>query len=489
MEKSENYLRLFTITLFANKRLILWVTVLFAIFSVLVALFFPPIYYLQGQLVVNAKKIMAPPESTQMDRGGASANLPPTTEDTILETLIVTSPPLIQESIKELRSEGAVFTPSPLNRITKPFGSIFKPISEAVSGKQAVLTEEEELALEIGDKLTAEIVPGANAISVSLLYHDAELGVSIVNRILNNYLEFRRAIFSKTSAGEDYGKQIARYRAELERLNSQKVALMEEHRISDVTAELQGLMSLINDFSQTLSQMEDDYYGQLKNVEYLNGVLSRFESDERNAMEPFPEDMENREINSYRDHLNTLLFQYSDAVKTYREDSVKIQALTAQIRKDHEKMLMLVKNFIDSQGEALRTKKDLIENKKLRLKELQDRSLELKEAQIQIEQIDTDIALTRANYETFSNRLEETRIESASQFSQAANVQILSRALVPTEPFFPKPRFVIPLGILAGFILGFALAWIKQFFDHTFKTAVDVEQHLQLPVIGSLILD
>ena len=85
-----------------------------------------------------------------------------------------------------------------------------------------------------------------------------------------------------------------------------------------------------------------------------------------------------------------------------------------------------------------------------------------------------------------SRKLEESRIEQTSRIAQTSNVQVIGRASIPDEPAFPKKKIVIPIGVIAGLLLGLALAFIKELLDHTFKTPEDVAQQLGLPVIGSL---
>ena len=67
-----------------------------------------------------------------------------------------------------------------------------------------------------------------------------------------------------------------------------------------------------------------------------------------------------------------------------------------------------------------------------------------------------------------------------------SNVSILSEAFPSDGPVFPKKQIVIPLGLLIGFITGLSFAFIREYFDHTFKKPSDVQTYVDLPVIFSI---
>jgi chain length determinant protein EpsF len=68
--------------------------------------------------------------------------------------------------------------------------------------------------------------------------------------------------------------------------------------------------------------------------------------------------------------------------------------------------------------------------------------------------------------------------------SSQANVMVLSSAVPPLGPRFPKLALNIPLGILAGLFLGINLALLREFYDRRVRSPEDLRDRLEMPVLG-----
>ncbi|MFJ7186820.1 YveK family protein [Lysinibacillus xylanilyticus] len=66
------------------------------------------------------------------------------------------------------------------------------------------------------------------------------------------------------------------------------------------------------------------------------------------------------------------------------------------------------------------------------------------------------------------------------------NVNILSPALLPEDPSPVKPNKMLNIAIatVLGLMIGVGLAFLLEYLDTTVKTESDVEELLQLPIIG-----
>ena len=66
------------------------------------------------------------------------------------------------------------------------------------------------------------------------------------------------------------------------------------------------------------------------------------------------------------------------------------------------------------------------------------------------------------------------------------NVQILDYAKLPTAPVSPNKSMNISLGVIIGFIFGFGVSLLKDYFDNTIKSVDQLEAIYEAPVIGSI---
>lgn len=68
------------------------------------------------------------------------------------------------------------------------------------------------------------------------------------------------------------------------------------------------------------------------------------------------------------------------------------------------------------------------------------------------------------------------------------NVNILTEAELPIDPkpVSPKPTLNIAIALVLGGMVGVGLAFLLEYLDNTIRTEQDVEQHLGLPVLGTI---
>jgi succinoglycan biosynthesis transport protein ExoP len=83
----------------------------------------------------------------------------------------------------------------------------------------------------------------------------------------------------------------------------------------------------------------------------------------------------------------------------------------------------------------------------------------------------------------FLNRIKET---TESIGIDRANARIVDTALPAIKPVKPKKRLIILIAGFLGLGFGVLLAFLFEHLDNTLKTAVDIEEHLKLAVLGVL---
>jgi len=64
------------------------------------------------------------------------------------------------------------------------------------------------------------------------------------------------------------------------------------------------------------------------------------------------------------------------------------------------------------------------------------------------------------------------------------NVTVISKAQVPTGPVSPKPFLNIAIALVVGLMVGVGIAFLLEYLDNTIKDEQDIEQMLELPVLG-----
>jgi len=117
---------------------------------------------------------------------------------------------------------------------------------------------------------------------------------------------------------------------------------------------------------------------------------------------------------------------------------------------------------------------------------LQQRNQELYQGSVVNNRLSREITLLEETYLTFARRLEEARIASRTESDRLFQVSVLTQPQAGLEAVFPQKRRIIPLGLVVGFLLGCTVAFLMEFFDHTFKRPEDVETFASLPNLYSI---
>ncbi|MFQ5628305.1 MAG: GumC family protein, partial [bacterium] len=86
-------------------------------------------------------------------------------------------------------------------------------------------------------------------------------------------------------------------------------------------------------------------------------------------------------------------------------------------------------------------------------------------------------------YSMLLQKREELRITESSKVGQ---VQIVDRAQEPVAPTKPNKNKNLALGFFLGMVLGVSLGFAMEFFDTSLKSKLDIEMHVDLPVLASI---
>ena len=491
---TENYLKRFLILLVTNTRLIYAITGIFLITAVCIFFLAPPTYKTAGSILVKSKKLDTPPEAAFPD-SAANRIMPPTREDLLTEIQLITSESNIKEALTPLLAQNMALSqaPSVLGRIKENLKSVLNAVSRPIRNLFQTTedntpppTEVELMAKRISGSLNASIIPGSNVINVDLTHRDPEIGQTILNAILNSYLDFRIRKYTNQSASRFFEDKTAAYENALTSLHRKKLDILHQHRLNDLDQEITIQMNRIGRMLENIDTLEETIQNEKEKLHSIENAYTDYLNQPYGFLFPFPYNFEDQGLSEIKGlHIN-LLQEHSALKKAYKPKSQKIKEMEKQLKDVWEKLVFLVKAKIDIQKENLAMLLDRRHLSQEKLAGLRAENETLTTLKMEIERINHQIELTRQNYDMFYQRIESSNIKHASVISQLSNVQILQSASAPLSPMFPKTATVIPAAFLTGLLLAVALAFIRDFFDHTIKVPENVHEHLDLPVIGSI---
>jgi polysaccharide chain length determinant protein (PEP-CTERM system associated) len=94
-----------------------------------------------------------------------------------------------------------------------------------------------------------------------------------------------------------------------------------------------------------------------------------------------------------------------------------------------------------------------------------------------------DANVSQEIYVMLAKRYEEARI---SEVMEPTDVQIIDVAIAPDKPIKPKKLLNVVIAAILGLFTGTGLAFALEYLNKTVRTSEDVQQYLDLPVLGSI---
>ncbi len=174
----------------------------------------------------------------------------------------------------------------------------------------------------------------------------------------------------------------------------------------------------------------------------------------------------------------------------------KISELKTQLREGHPRMVLAENEIKDLRGKIESEVKKIVTNLKseteiavVREKNLNDEISRIQvkldeqhEAEVSLRAIESEVKANKQLYETILARLKETGVQDQSL--QEADARIISRAVEPASPYYPRKNFIIVSATLISLVLGVGLAVLLEFFDKGFRSIYQLEAYTGLPTLG-----
>jgi uncharacterized protein involved in exopolysaccharide biosynthesis len=117
------------------------------------------------------------------------------------------------------------------------------------------------------------------------------------------------------------------------------------------------------------------------------------------------------------------------------------------------------------------------------LAQQKERVLKLKSQHDEMAVLEREVEGAQRIYDSALQRFGQTNMESQSL---QTNIAVLNPAIAPLKHSSPKILLNILLSIFMGALLGIGFALVAEMFDRRVRSADDLKQLLNLPVLGEL---
>ena len=344
------------------------------------------------------------------------------------------------------------------------------------------ISKRDMLAKQICGAIRVEVVEDSRILLISYTSSNPELSKMIVNSIAEAYiaemLEMQLDNTGRTVKwmSEKAGKERERIQAAEKSLQE----YMRNNNILTVENRIAIIPERLAEVASRLTQTES----KRKELEVLRAMV--------NAVERKPEEAlavsvisDNAVISSLRKQINDADQLVMELSKKKGEKHPVMKRARADLKvlldKQNDEIQRVIKS-INNEYEMVLSNE--VSNRNT-LEEIKGEAAKLNEKFVQYQILKREIDANEMLYETLVTKIKEQNITDQAQ---KLNIWVVQEAETPKFPSNRSTRKDLLFALVAGFMLGFGLAFLQDYLDKTVKSPVDCELKLKVSVLGGVRL-
>ena len=334
------------------------------------------------------------------------------------------------------------------------------------------------IAANLLEKLKVD-VSASNVITVMFSSSDARKAADVANGFARAYIDTALALRTgpPREAAEWFNEQLKGLRAQVSQAQARLTAYQKEKGITylEERSDVEG--ARLSELStQLLSARNATYDAQTRHRQAREVLAS-------GTPDAFPELMSSPAIAAVRADLARAegVFQAASADlgpnhPVYRRYEGEVQALRAKLGIEMKKAVAALGNAAQ---QAQRREDEL----KKALAAQHQRILTQKDYRVEMATLTRDVESTQRTYDTALARMVTNQIDSRAN---QTNVAVLTPAIEPIEPVFPRVGLISALSVVIGALLAAGMVFMLETLDRRVRSRADLESRLAVPTLGRL---
>ncbi len=348
--------------------------------------------------------------------------------------------------------------------------------------------------------LRAAPIKKTSLIGVVFVARDANQAAKVLNTAVDLYIEKHLAVHRKRGASEFFTKQAADYKDQLETAQRMLGGFEQHYQAVLLDRQKEGLLQRSLDLQTRLEEVNS----QIRDAENRAGAL-------REQLKSLPATLstQNRSARNEAllekfktmlvqlEHRRTeLLTRYEPGYRLVQEVEKEIKDTRQAIERESNPAVVDTIQALNPirqsvEAELMRTE-SVIAGLRARQKNMQNdfgdqrvRQNGLSQITASHEEILRRVKIAEENYMLYQKKQEEARIAEAMDRLKILNISIVDHATPPALPVKKHRLTFALLGLVAGFFLALAAAFIADQFDQPIRVASDLRAASGLPVLDT----
>lgn len=351
-------------------------------------------------------------------------------------------------------------------------------------------------ALRAGLAVTA--IPNSTLVEISFTDTNPQKAAAIVNTILEAYPKHQASLQQDPIALAFYDKQKQQLAQEIAELETKLKDFEERENAVALEEQKQQVLGLLNKTKDRLKGAELD-------IEQGLGKIAKIERELSDQPKTIIQSQEraNPEGKLLQERLTTLELEKNELLQRYTEKDRRVQTKESEIASIREKLALagqdkiVIGERVTPNPVRLDLLKELAEQK-IKLGQIYPKRETLTRHVVELhneleilnaktyehDRMEEMLKNKKDVYALYSKKAEEARISSAMDREDLVNVKITDRAQTPMVPLDRNTALLLALALIVGVGASVGGVLTLEYIRPTFHSELDVERHLQLPVLA-----
>jgi len=362
-----------------------------------------------------------------------------------------------------------------------------KPVPATPEPAPTATREEDPLKLYqqarmISGSITVSPVKNSKIVNISFASEDPKMAALIVNTVAKAYTD---EVLDIKMGSSHYALKWLTEKAEEERdrLNKTEKALQEYMRDKDI-ATIENKVTMVPERMSEIAIKVAQSETKRKELETLYNAVKVYAVNPDGADE-IPAIAADPVMQSLRSQILKAEQTVGDLSKKYGQRHPAMVTATADLNVLRDKKREQVKRVVAT----IRNEYEIARSGEESLSKLagqaKSETLSLGEKFVQYGVLKREAETSRELFGAIVKRIKEQGI---TQDIQTVTVWVIEKAEVPASPSKPNKFKNILLGLVIGLMGGVGLAFFVEYLDNTVKSAEDIEQRFDVPVLGIIEL-
>jgi chain length determinant protein EpsF len=320
----------------------------------------------------------------------------------------------------------------------------------------------------------------SNIITIKYSAGDAAKAAAVANAFAKAYLEVALELRTEPSreAGQWFDEQLKTLRADLTGAQQKLTSYQKAKGVVGVEERMDVEFTRLNELSGELNRQRAAYMDAQTRYKQAQDLIAGGVS-----LEAFPEVLSNGYIITVKSALQAAeqrLQEQSEVLgqnhPTYQRTQAEVESLRARLKAESNKV-------VAGLGNAVQQNAKRVKELEAAMADQQNRILQMRQARVDMAVLTRDLENAQRAYDGALQRAIAVKVDSKVR---QTNLAMLTPALAPLKPAFPKVGLISALSVLIGLLLAAGVVYVFEYLDRRVRSRGDLESRLAVPSLGML---